>query len=864
MVYFIATKNDYTDGADSRMMRPRFALSRIVVVLIAVALSPAAGWSQQQRGVTPPRAASDSAAVARELERRFGAGLTHQGLLDQLRQSGLSRAQVRSRLQQMGYDPSLADRYFDAIERGAELPTGQTDEQFVEALRRIGVIELPPLDIGVSDSLLGDTLALAEPGETGEPEIFGAAVFRRRSAEFEPIRTGPAPPNYRIGPGDEISLVLTGDVELAYLLPVNREGYLVIPDVGQVFVNGLTLAQLEDRLYDRLGRVYSGVRRGADATTRFMVSLGRTRMNQVYVIGDVVRPSAYAVDALATVFHALYLAGGPNDNGSFRRIEVRRGGEVVQTVDLYDYLIRGDDSSDIRLEHGDIIFVPPVSRRITVTGLVRRPAIYEAAPDDDLRDLIRYAGGFQPDADIRRVQIDRILPPSQRSPGIDRGIVDVDLAALADSAGEPIPVYDGDIVQVFGVSLERRNRVTVTGNVRRPGLYEWHPGMTLGELIERAQGLREEAYLARAHIHRLVETDSTRRLIQVSLHPESDGTSAHEIELADRDSVVVFSRAGLRTPRYVSISGFVKRPGTYELSEGMTIQDLVLAAGGFTEGADVTTAELARLPQPWERTEQIAIVYRVPLGPMPGDTADLPLRAATPAQEGGDPYLPDWWPHPGEVVLEHGDRVFIRRAPGYEQPRTVTITGEVLRPGTYVLQKRQERLTELIERAGGLTPEAYAPGLRLHRKGTLVATNLPLALRDRGGRYDLTLEADDSLHVPVYDPTVLVTGAVAFESRVLYEAGKGLNHYLNRAGGLTERADRRRITVTYMDGERAAMSRFLGLFSRAPRIEPGATIYVPAKPEDEGGVNWDALLTRTTAILGTLATVLLAVDRLQH
>jgi len=841
-----------------------FALARIVVVLAAVGSLPAAGWSQQQRAGTPPGATRDSAEIARELERRFGPGLTQQDIVALLRQSGLSRSLVRSRLQQMGYDPTLADRYFDVLERGAEPPTGQTDEQFIEALRRIGVIVLPPVDSMAADSLLADSLALADSVERAELEIFGRSVFRRSSTEFQPILTGPAPPNYRIGPGDEISLVLTGDVELAYLLPVNREGYLVIPDVGQVFVNGLTLAQLEDVLYDRLGRVYSGVRRGADATTRFLVSLGRTRLNQVYVIGDVERPGAYAVNALATVFHALYLAGGPNDNGSFRRIEVRRGGEVVRTVDLYDYLVRGDNRSDVRLEHGDIVFVPPVSRRVTVRGLVRRPAIYEASPDDDLRDLIRYAGGFQPEADIRRVQIDRILPPSERSPGIDRGIVDVDLAALADEAGEPIPLRDGDVVQVFGVSLERRNRITITGNVRRPGIYEWRPGLTLSELIERAQGLREDAYLARAHIHRLVETDSTRRLIQVSLSPDAALPNGGEIELADRDSVVVFSRSELRTPRYVSISGFVKRPGTYELSDGMTVEDLVLAAGGFAEGADVTTAELARLPEPWERTDEIAIVLRVPLGPLAAGGADLPVRAAAPAQDGGDPYVPPWRPRPGEVVLQNGDRVFIRRAAGYEQPRMVTITGEVLHPGTYVLQKRQERLTDLIERAGGLSPEAYAPGLQLHRKGALVATDLPRALQDRGGRYDLALQADDSLHVPLYDPTVLVTGAVTFESRVLFEAGKGLDYYLNRAGGLTDLADRSRITVTYMDGERAAVSKVLGLFSRAPRIEPGSTIFVPTKPQSRDGINWDAVLTRMTAILGTVATVIIAVDRVQN
>jgi protein involved in polysaccharide export with SLBB domain len=834
----------------------------VLIVAAGASAAPAAG--QQQTGQPPARTATprDSAAIAQEIERRLGPGVTQQEIVERLRRSGLSRSQVRARLQQMGYDPGLADRYFDAIERGVEPPAGKTDEQFIEALRRIGVVDsFPrpgvPFDSLPPDSLPRDTVA------AGAIQVFGRSLFLRPSSEFEPILTGPAPPNYRIGPGDEISLVLTGDVELAYLLPVNREGYLVIPDVGQVFVNGLTLAQLEDRLYDRLGRVYSGVRRGADATTRFLVSLGRTRLNQVYVIGDVARPSAYAVDALATVFHALYLAGGPNDNGSFRRIEVRRGGEVVQTVDLYDYLVRGDDRSDVRLEHGDILFVPTVERRVTVLGAVRRPAIYEVTAGEDLRDLIRYAGGFQPEADIRRIQIDRILPPPDRSPGVDRELVDVDLAALADEAGERIELHDGDVVHVFGVSPERRNRVMVTGNVRRPGLYEWRPGLTLGEVIARAQGLTEDAYTARVHIHRLVESDSTRRMIQAPLEVDSAGGVHADVILADRDSVVVFSRTRLRTPRYVSIAGFVKNPGTYTLSERMTVQDLILAAGGFVEGAEVREVELARMPEPWERTDRTAIVYRVPLAPSEADGDGTLLRAAAP--DSADPWLPEWRPRAGEVVLEHGDRVFVRRALGYERPRVVTVTGEVLRPGRFVLQSRQERLSDVLQRAGGLTSEAYPPGFQLHRGGALVATDLPEALRKPESPYNLLLQDGDSLHVPVYDPTVLVTGAVTFESRVLFEPGKGLGHYLDRAGGVTDAADEDRITVTYMDGERRAMSKVLGLFTRAPRIEPGSTIYVPAKPPDErGGINWDAVLTRTTAILGTLATVIIAVDRVRE
>jgi protein involved in polysaccharide export with SLBB domain len=872
----------------------RFVVLLRALLLIAPIIGAVPSSLRGQQVDTVRRGAgvvADTAQARRLLEARLGRSVTQAEIVEQLRQSGLTREQARTRLLQMGYDPSLVDPYYDILEGGAPAPVGTADDSFVRALRSIGV------SAGTPDPMRYDAVPAAgigpawaeELGEDtvapGELEVFGRALFRRRTTQFDPVTTGPVDAGYRLGPGDEIVLILTGDIELAYQLPVTREGYFIIPDVGQVFVNGLTLRELEDRLYDRLSRVYSGVRRGPEATTRFQVSLGRLRVNQVYLVGEVTRPGAYTVSSAATVFHALHRAGGPNENGSFREIRVLRGDSVVRKVDLYEYLLRGDSRSDIRLEQGDIVFVPPYAKRVRVEGAVRRPAIYEVLEGERLDDVLGFAGGFDASASVRRIQIDRILPPERRRPGVERVLVDVDVAAVLSGSGQPVELRDGDVVQVFAVAEERRHRVTVTGEVRRPGSYEWAEGQTLWELIERADGLAERAYTPRGHIYRLNEVDGSRRLISTPLLADSSGRPVADVLLADRDSVVIFSRERLRNPEMVTIDGFVKNPGTYELAEGMTVQDLILAAGGFTPGAYTAEAEVARFPDGVERTDRTAAVIRVPLvrgadgakaaggidtsfaaaGGAEGRFGDRAVSAATVGA--GRPAwneIPVWEPEPEAFTLRHGDRVFIRKAPGYEAPRAVAITGQVMIPGTYILENRQERLLDLIERAGGLTSEAYAPGLQLFRDSSLVATDLPKALADPAGRYNIVLQAGDSLHLPEYDPTVLVTGAVTFESRVLYEPGKGLDYYINRAGGYTDLADRGRVTVTYQDGERAAVERSFLLFRRKPELQPGSTIYVPAKPESErGGFNWGEFVTRSSTVLTTFATLLLAVSQLK-
>ncbi|HEV8411603.1 MAG TPA: SLBB domain-containing protein, partial [Gemmatimonadaceae bacterium] len=536
--------------------------------------------------------------------------LQNPDLVNQLRQrlttSGLTPDQVRARLVADGYPENLLDAYLPGGTASARDSIPADD--VLNAMRSLGVSDSTDIE-GLRGSarayqralrprarpaaarpLVGDT-ARTPAGE----RIFGLNVFRSTTSEFEPNLSGPVDANYRLGPGDQLVLILTGDVELTRTLDVTREGFILIPQVGQISVANLTLAELENVLYTRLGRVYSGVRREG-ATTHFSVSVSKLRSNQIFVNGEVEHPGSYRISSSGTALTALYAAGGPSDIGSLRKVSVRRGGAVVATFDVYDYLLRGDSKNDIRLENGDIVFVPIHGARVRIEGEVNRPAIYELKEGETLSDLISAAGGFSASAGLQRLRIERITPPAQRSTaGRDRVYLEITADQLAGGNVPSLRIEAGDVVHVEAIDARVRNRIMVLGNVWLPGTQGFTPGLTLSQALRRAGGAKPDAYLGQVLLTRL-ENDSTRSQMRATLRDTTGAVLGADPVLRDEDEITVFSRTEFRSPRYVAISGAVRKPGQYAYTEGITMRDLVLLAGGLQESASLTDAEIARLP----------------------------------------------------------------------------------------------------------------------------------------------------------------------------------------------------------------------------------------------------------------------------
>ena len=768
----------------------------------------------------------------------------------------MSRAQVRSRLQQAGYDPGLADQYFDSME-GIGGTLSEADPGFLEAMGALGILQAGvdfPLDSITLDSLgLAADILVALPDSV--LSVFGLDVFQRRTTGLDQVLNGPVGDDYQLGPGDQLILVLTGDVELAYAnLSVTREGFIIIPDVGQVFVNGQTLGQLRGSLFRRLSEVYSGIRDGGDATTFFDVSLGRLRASQVSVIGDVQSPGSYTVSSVSTVFAALQVAGGPTELGSFRRVVVRRGGQEVRQVDLYDYLLRGDASDDIRLEHGDIVFVPPAGSHITVRGEFRRPALYEVLEGEGLRDVIGFAGGMLPTAHAHALRIVRLLPFAERSPGMDRVLMTVDAGPLIDDPtnNQDVALLPGDDIFVPATIEEQRNRVAVAGAVHFPGRYQLVEGQTTRALLEQAE-LREDAYLSAIHIYRPRLDSAGVTLLRIAIDPALGGIQ--DLPLLDRDSLVVFSVDSLMVGDSVRVAGRVRNPGQYRYARGMTAVDLILVAGGLVEGALATEAEVSRTRVTLDRTDTLAVAIPIRLSGLIPAPELLDNGGAT--RPGPDLSAAD-------LPLEAGDRLFVRERPGYVAPITVSVSGHVSFPGDYAVERRNERLTDIMRRVGGFSPEAYVPGARLIRDSLVVGIDLGRAIARPGGPDDLLLRAGDQIRVPQYDPTVFISGSVGFQTRAVFIAGMGMSEYIRQAGGSLDNADLNKISVEYANGRRETTKKFLWLIRRHPPVEPGSVIFVPAALPSEGGGGLGQILGNTMSLVTTVLTLLVLSDQLRN
>jgi protein involved in polysaccharide export with SLBB domain len=605
--------------------------------------------------------------------------------------------------------------------------------------------------------------------------------------------------------------------------------------------------------------------------------VAKLRNIQVFVAGDVVGPGAYQMSGAGTVLTALYAAGGPTTSGSFRRVDVRRGGKLVDSLDIYDYLLRGMNLGDIRLETGDIVFVPVHRGFVRIAGEVNRPAVYELQPNETLRDLIQFAGGFGPAAYQARVRIHRILPPDVRGgAGQARVVVDVGPEQFAGGTVPAVPMEPSDSVTVLAVPSRLRGYVTVRGNVWVEGQVGFTPGMKLSDAIRLAGGPKPDVYIGRILVSR-TNDDSTRVQLR-SAFADSIGKVTEDLVLHDEDEIRVFSRAAFLPTQYVTVVGAVRNPGRVPYRDGMTMRDLVLLADGVTEDADLREAEIARRAATTD-PGALATTIRVPL--------DSSLRAAggtdgatgvSNREQGGPAGVPD-------VALQPYDNVLIMRQTGWELQRLVYLTGQVKHPGRYALVSKTEHLSELIRRAGGLTDQAYAGGVQFYRSYAAgrrpandppppiadtqrargdslrgyrerVGIDLPRVLKNPKFRDNIILAAGDSVHIPEFNPIVIVDGAVNAPGAVPYSPGKSLDWYVNSAGGYAQLGDKRHAYVTQPNGKREGVKRRAVLADDVPKPKSGALVFVPTKVAQEQPSNFVGVLGTVAQLVGTLVTLI--------
>ena len=743
------------------------------------------------------------------------------GILEQL--TPQQRAELLRRLQQSGAAPSqIAGDQFQIQLPASLIPQPDTTRGITRVDTTQFFIE-SPFDFGAVEAEI-DSLRMLE--------LFGRRLFQLAPETFEPSTFGPVGPDYELGPGDQLIITMWGAYQKVYDVNLSREGYVLMPEVGQIVLANLTLEGAKRRLLQTMTPSYQALNYGRSGATAYLdITVGKLRAIKVFVLGDAQRPGAYTLSSISTAFTALYVAGGPSNRGSLRNIRVIRGTEQIAELDGYNYLLRGDKSNDPRLRDGDIIFIPAIGPKVAVLGRVLRPALYELRPGETCRDVVEFAGGPTASALRERAQIARILPPEQRdtTPWV-RVVIDVDLNQVLGNPGEGIPLFDGDVITVFAIPLDRRNFVVVEGAVWNPGRLEYEEGMTLSKAVARSGGLREEALMTRVEVFR-TNPDETTIQISVSLEDAISGDPKQDIPLEQRDRIVVYSIHDIYPRQYVTIHGQVRKPGRYLLHKNMTVMDLIVRAGGLNKDAWTNWTEVARLELAEDGSLADFETHRIAI-----DTT----------------YSPDG---PGSFLLRDFDQVFVRQRPHWEVERTVQLQGEILFPGKYPLRKGDETLQELVMRAGGLTPQAYPEGARFYRTfedAGRINTDLGRALEDPGSLDNLVMQPGDSLYVPPRVEFVTVRGAVGYPTSVLYVPGKSPRYYIAQAGSYTEQADRKRTRVTLPNGSIWQPRWFI---IPDPEVEPGSVIFVPTLVQTERNT-WETIRD-TAALLSSLTTVLL-------
>jgi protein involved in polysaccharide export with SLBB domain len=679
--------------------------------------------------------------------------------------------------------------------------------------------------------------------------VFGTELFANTNLTFEPDLRMATPKNYVIGPDDELLLNIYGMNMSQQTLRVSPDGTVNVKYAGVVNVNGLTIEGAASVLKSRLARYYPALNSGQ---TKLQLALGNIRSIRVILIGAINRPGTYTLPSLANLFNALYVSGGPAENGSFRNIELIRNNKVVQVADLYDFLLKGDLSANVHLEDNDVIRVPFAKNMITLNGQLNRPGIFELKENETLSDAISFAGGFKSKAFKGRIT-------GSRYSDFDKRVVDV--------SGDSLQMFqpkNGDEYFIDSVVNRYQNRVIVSGAVFKPGTYAVTNGMTLKQLIDKAQGLKEDVYTGRALVVR-TRDDLTKEYIAVELKPIAEGKD-NGMLLKREDSVHIASIFDLKDTATIVINGAVRKPGTYRFEEGLSLKSMILKAQGFADNATGQGIEISRRKRDVEVNKAGSdIVELITVNgnkDLSGSSTDVPLK-------------------PFDIIT-------VKEDPYYKKQISVKITGEVLMPAVYTLQSREERLSSLIQRAGGLLYTANVSGAKLIRqkkevvdtsevkrllksvaKDTVekdeqltkntaeVAINLGYILQHPGSADDIILEEGDELIVPRINNTVSVNGEVFKPVEVMFERGKNINDYLSDAGGVTQSGKKGRAFVIYPNGSSAQIKKPLGIFRSYPKIEPGSNIFVPERPKKDGidAAKAGILISALTGLLTAAALI---------
>jgi protein involved in polysaccharide export with SLBB domain len=734
---------------------------------------------------------------------------------------------------------------------------GATPDQVDQVIRRIQELRftqgesISSPSTTITQSTESDREAFSFKAETAASakakKIFGFNLFNSENLTFEPSINIPAPQNYVMGIGDELVINVWGASQNVYNLRVDQNGTVNIPDIGPVNLMGLSFEEGRNLLKRRLMAIYNGMS-GANPNTWAEVSLSNLRSIKVNVVGDVLIPGTYTLPATASVFNALYLSGGPGENGSFRNVQVIRDNKVIQILDVYDFLISGNTTGNIVLREQDIIFIPTYTKRIETTGNFKRSAIFELKENETMADLIRYAGGFNDEAFTSMVTVERITATQRRVSDVPSSLFDSFLLQNGDK------VNAGEILDRFD------NRVTIQGAVFRPGTYELTPGLTLSGLIDKADGVRENVFNNRGLLVRL-QDDLTPMNISFSVSDILRGID--DISLQREDAVVIMHLDSLREERYIRIMGQVQEPGSFPYYDNLTLQDLILMSKGFTEAASESFIEVSRrnsYAKASELTQEMVTLYRFDIN------RDLTLEK-----------------HEGSFILQPFDYVYVRRAPSYFAQRSVTITGEVMYPGDYSIGSKNERVSDLLKRAGGLTPDAYIKGAMMIRTprnleqimgvlGNLVEDSLMQSARSKfevdklelrlaeilknpSSPYNYVLKEGDQIIIPEVTEEIRVAGEILNPIALAYQSGRNARFYINRAGGFSSTAQKGKVYVINSDGTTRVTRNFI--FRNYPDVEQGAQIVVPQKPIKEPNTAlWLGIASTMSSLTIAMATLL--------